>query len=305
METQAYVAAAPRTIIIVWSWKLGGQVADGALWTVKGAGRGRDYVLCLDRPASPAAEAELRERIQYHLGEAGEVYLFLHRRHGYTPDAIVRLQAAISRPRRLRCFLFGEGGDPIYLSRDFRGLLGTTGTFSTYLLRDVYPEGYLLTAVADAGQRLLQATHFDHIWLLYRQAFRARIFELREDLFDQAGELLLDEEAEPGRWYRFLSGADQQTLLLRLLSLAGKLRKGSRLELALRQREEDQGRNYAFDDFGPQLTTVYGEEGRRRYEFLVALVRRDVLARGQALPPHALRDAFDALLAVMPGATYN
>lgn len=295
----------PRTIIIVWSWNQGGLTTDGTYWTVRGTGHERDRVLCLDRLASATAEVDLGQRVAQHLSDDGEVYLFLHRRHGYTPDTIERIRATVDRPQQLRCFLFGEGGDPIYLARDFRGLLGTTGTFSAWLRRDEYPEGYRLSAVADAAARLLLPAHFDHVWRLYRQAFRARIFELREDLFEQVSGVLPEALTTPGSWYQQLNAAPDQTLLLRLLSLAGRLRKGSRPEQLLRQREEEHGRNYAFDDFGPQLTSVYGIEGHARYEQLVNLVKNDVLASGQPLSPRRLRDAFDALLAVMPGATYN
>ena len=250
-----------RSMIIVWSWNEGGQVSGGDRWTVSGHRKGLDELICLDLRHSPAGLNHLLQLAEAELAEGRIVFLFLHRRHGYTPAAIESLQQQLTAEERpaCRCFLFGEGGDPLYLFRDERGLLGATGTFSARIM-DGQGRERRLSAVADAGQHLLKAGHFQHTWQQYEHAFRERILELREDLFDSLGILLEKKEAPPGAVYRHLSEPGRRIMLLRLLSFTGRLRKGARLERELRACEEEQERTFSFDDLQAQLSAAYPPE---------------------------------------------
>lgn len=296
-------STADRTIIIVWSWGSGGQTADGAVWPVLGSRQGSDRVVCIDEKVGACLGDRLKSTVSNY-GERGDVFVFMHRRHGYHQDHINELTASFRGHKGLKCcFLFGEGGDAIYLTRDPRGLLGVSGTFSAH--KSLEAAGELsLSAIADAEKQLLKPEHFNYVWSRYLFAFKERIFELKEDFFSAIGPLLSQPGCAAGEMYAFLSQPAQRLLLLRLLSFVGRLTKGSRPEEELKMLAAEEGRSLHFDDGCAQLASLYGEAVGAAYLRLCLTIKQDVLAKGNVLEFKVLRDQFDVLLDAMPGATY-
>lgn len=290
-----------RTMIIVWSWHAG--IYGETEWALASTRYAEDRVVCRDWSAGHQAFDQL-SRLARERRSNGDVMIFLHRQHGYHQDSIRGLQLARgSAGGFVRCFLFGEGSAPIYLTNDPRGLLGTSGTFSA---RVAYPgmEPLAMTSIADAERRELKAAHFDHIWQLYQYALRAHIFELREDLFSAIAGSNLEAEWAPGAFYEWLRRPENRPLLLRLLSFTGRLRKGTTLSRELRDLELQTGRSLLFGDCSQQLTTNYGEAAALPYRQLADLIQRHLLAKGACVRMRDLRDAFGALLAAIPEPTY-
>lgn len=142
-----------RTIIIVWSWKAAG-IGEG-IWQVAGSANANDLVVCRDWPISQEGDTQnLAVLIRQYLQQDGEVMLFLHRYHGYSQEHLKQIihQVPEGQQERLRCFLFGEGADAIYLTSDAKGLLGTSGTFSAQLNLDGQP--------LDVSALLMQSADF-------------------------------------------------------------------------------------------------------------------------------------------------
>ncbi len=293
-----------RRMLIVWSWRQGSDHADTRVWSVEGKRRDQDLIICADRPASPQNEQWLIEQTTAWSQE-GDVFVFLHRRHGYQHKTIQKLLS--QRPNNgaeVRYFLFGEGSDAIYLAQSSRGLLGTTGTFSgRYKNGD--QEDRPLSAVFNDDEGLLLSSHFNYVWHFYQGAFKSRVFELKEDLFAILAGSLTTPVAAAGSIYQTLKQKENQVLLLRLLSFTGRLRAGSRLEMDLRQAEEQLDRSFRFDDASANLQNAYGIAAAAQYEELVRTISQDFLATGNPVDLRQLRDQFAALLLAMPGETYT
>lgn len=293
-----------RTIIIVWSWKAAGT-GEG-VWEVAGSSNSNDLVVCHDWPALPNGDTQqLATLAGQYTQQDGEVMIFLHRHHGYSPEHLKQIiyQFSEDQQERLRCFLFGEGSDAIYLTNDPRGLLGTSGTFSAQL--NTGGHSIEVSAIADAERRLLKSAHFDYIWDTYQLSLRRRIFELKEDLFNCLGQHLPQLTFAPGELYTLLSRQENKMLLLRLLSFVGRIRKGSEIAKEIRTFERNNNRTLTFDDCGIQLETSYGAPAAEQYALLAAYVLRHVLAKGNAVSLPELRERFDDLLVQISGLTYH
>lgn len=296
----------PRIMIIVWSWKYGGMEEPYDSWEV--AGRPGDRLIRIDERYSATAVNQVKQLIDAQ-EEAASVFLFLHRRHGYTNETLSHILEAINSARRtkntVRGFLFGEGNDYIYIATQNRGLLGTKGTFSAMLQSPYHASSQLVSAVADANRRLLKVEHFNAVWRYYAHNFKAKLVELREDLFGAIWPISLEESVDSSTYYIFLQQTDNQLLFLRLLSFIGKIRKGSDLEQTLKNYEQQLKRSFFFDDCRENLKTVYGEQKGRLYESLVSEIRKQLFVHHQQVDLLQLRARFDDLLCEMPEAAYN
>jgi len=291
-----------KTMIIVWSWKSGG-LGEGD-WQVAGSRHANDQVLCRDWPVKVVPLQELIDLANSHR-QGGDVMIFLHRQHGYHQEHIEQLsQAAGDQLGSVRSYLFGEGSNVIYLTRDPRGLLGTTGTFSAQVCYDEQPSTYI-NAIADEERRELSPSHFSYVWDRYHHALRARIFELREDVLHELAPILPRTVLEPGEGYQFLSKPEHRHVLLRLLSFINRIRAGSDLAQELRQEERLIGRALSFDDCGVQLEQAYGPSVAEVYQELAGFIRKKLLAKSSGVDMEELRRLFDELLRQIPGAIYN
>lgn len=297
-----------RIMIIIWDWKYGGLEVPFDEWGLKSTKYSDDKVIRLDLRWSPQALKQLRELVEANIPN-GQVYLFLHRNHGYNYKTIDQILSDLKEfpdaTQRLRCFLFGEGNDYLYIAKQPRGLLGTKGTFSA---RMSYKAGnsnsQLISAVADKERKLLKKEHFDNIWKFYTNTFKAKIFELKEDLFANLLNFRQQNPPEPQALYNYIKQNENRLLFLRLLSFTGKVRKGSDLELALKKYENESKKSYLFDDCHVNLKIIYGEEESALYKQLVLAINQGLLGQDDYTDLIQLRDQFDSLLAALPESTY-
>ena len=121
-----------RVMIIVWWWNYGGLEGDYDKWQVAGTEEG-DCVIRIDQRFSSTAITIIAAKAAEYLNDS-EVFIFLHRNHGYSSQSIEAILEETRKQNRviesLRCFLFGEGSGSLYIASNPRGLLGTKGTFN-------------------------------------------------------------------------------------------------------------------------------------------------------------------------------
>ena len=294
-----------RIMLIVWSWKYGGMQGNVDEWKVEKTSG--DKVVRIDEKLSSNAISLLQEKLQYY-SEEGDVFLFLHRRHGYNHKAIREIVSSIQTSsnsnKKIRCFLFGEGNDKIYIANQNKGLLGTRGTFSATL--DLAGSGsfHNINAIENEGKMQIKLKHFDFVWNQYAHNFKAKIFELKEDLFISLSKFLFKPDLEPGEIYNYIKLKGNELLFLRLLSFIGKIRKGSNLENQLKEFEQKHKRSYFFDDCQVNLKTTYSDKETFLYQQLSSTISQGLLAHQEDFKFKTLRDQFDALLGAMPEPIY-
>lgn len=297
-----------RIMIIVWTWKYDGLEAPYDEWSLNSKKYAGDKVIRVDAPWSPQAQKSIQELVKKNISE-GHIYLFLHRNHGYNYKIIDQILSLLKvlpdATQKLRCFLFGEGNDYIYIAKQPRGLLGTKGTFSAIMPTNNNSKSkQLISAVADYDRKVLKKEHFDNTWKYYTNTFKAKIFELKEDLFANLLTFHQAAQTESQTLYNHIKQQENRLLFLRLLSFTGKVRKGSDLELALKKYENDRKKSYLFDDCHVNLKIIYGEEESALYKQLVLAINQGLLGRDDYTDLIRLRDQFDSLLAALPESTY-
>ncbi|GJM34066.1 MAG: hypothetical protein DHS20C18_30670 [Saprospiraceae bacterium] len=294
-----------RVMLIVWWWKYGGLEEAWDEWTVAGYPEGHKLIR-MDEPRSAAGTALIRSCVEDHL-ENSDVFIFLHRNHGYNQQAIEEILSGLSDHQRhisqLKCFLFGEGNDDLYIAKQPRALLGTKGTFRANMHLPNH-HGNLIDAVANPATHQLKREHFDFVWKVYSHAFKAKVFELKEDLLTAFVDFSNMDLIPSGELYRYIRLPENRLLFLRLLSFTGRMRKGSDLERELIQWESREKRSLFFDDFSTNLKTTYGELEGRIYKNLVEAIKTHIFSvQGEADLP-SIRGQFESLLSVMSEATY-
>lgn len=292
-----------RTMIIVWSWRASG-LGEG-VWRPAGKSHANDQLICKDVLASQDAMTLLEGIITNEHQKDNELMIFLHRQHGYNQEHIKALTnlATPAYIENFKCFLFGEGADTIYLTNHPRGLLGTSGTFEAQAIFS--DESLSLSAVANAQNKELHASHFNFVWNTYQLALQRLVFELKEDLLSTLGEYLSADDFPPGAVYKIISQPEHRLLLLRLLSFSGRVRKGSSLAKEIRTFERNNTRTLSFDNSQVQLEAAYGAAAIERYAVLVKYILQHLLSSGKAVSLLDLRARFDELLDLLPGRTYN
>lgn len=295
-----------RIMIVIWSWRYGGMKENTDEWAVEG--NSGDKLVRLDLKMSSEATDILQQKIQSY-AQQGDVFVFLHRRHGYNQKNIKaileQLNVEAYTESTIRCFLFGEGNDKIYIANQSKGLLGTRGSFSAKLENDTMEAAIYINAIANEDQKLLKRKHFDFVWNQYSHNFKAKIFELKEDLFHSLSPFLFLKEIQAGAVYNYIKLNENQLLMLRLLSFIGKVRKGSNLETKLREFEQQHRRSYFFDDCHINLKITYGEQLAQVYKELCANISSGLLAYEADFSFQTLRNQFDEMLQMMAGSTYN
>ncbi|MCI5080669.1 MAG: hypothetical protein MRY78_03200 [Saprospiraceae bacterium] len=304
--TKDSASRANRIMIIIWSWQYGGMPSQMDEWSVEG--NSGDKVVRMDLKMSSSAKETLREKLQEY-AQQGEVFLFLHRRHGYDQKTLKEIlqmaRSVLPQGHLIKSFLFGEGNDKIYIVNQTKGLLGTRGTFSAKLQAVGIRQATYVNAIADKDKKVIKRKHFDFVWHQYSHNFKAKIFELKEDLFRSLSPFLFITEIQAGAVYNYIKQEENKLLMLRLLSFIGKIRKGSNLETQLKEFEQQHKRSYFFDDCHLNLKMTYGEQEAQLYDSLVDTISKKLLAYEPNLNFTNIRDQFDELLEAMPGSTYN
>ena len=298
-----------RVMIIVWSWIPNESGQPFSEWTISGSKNASDKIIALNELADSNPNAFLTTCINDNLSNSN-IFLFLHRSHGYTSGHIQQIfldhAAQLDTDQELKCFLFGEGNDFIYLAKNPRGLLGTRGTFSANFQNDglQIDNSSYLDAVLDYEQQVIKKEHFESVWNYYGNAFKAKILELKESLLSHllpAHYAAIEQEVG---FYEALRKPEHRLLLLRLLSFVGKMRKGSDLEEELKKFEITNKKSYLFDDCNAHFKGIYGEEERKIYQLLSNEIKNSILSRKQSSDLISMRNHFDALLKVMPEASF-
>lgn len=293
-----------RVMIIVWWWNYGGLEGESDQWKVAGSPTA-DCVIRIDQRYSQNAKNIIAEKARNFLHDS-DVFIFLHRNHGYNGQAIEDILSEIKTGNSLegnvRCFLFGEGNGSLYIASSPRGLLGTKGSFKA---QRVNGTTQLIDAKDPDKDTSLKRSHFNFVWNAYSKAFKAKIFELREDVFSALTPFLTKDGIKANELYQFLRNPNNKLLFLRLLSFTGKLRKGSSQEKVLLEQENLIGRALDFDDFSTNLETVYTENTTRIYKKLVEEFTKNIFSGTNEVDLKNLRDQFSDLLDSMPEEVYN
>ncbi|MEM6806817.1 MAG: hypothetical protein AAF696_35780, partial [Bacteroidota bacterium] len=208
--------------------------------------------------------------------------------------------------QELKCFLFGEGNDFIYLAKNPRGLLGTKGSFSARFQQDDQEQvaSNEVDAIADLEQKLIKKEHFDAVWKYYGSAFKAKILELREILLSELLPAHYPNGEDTPSNYERIRQPEQRVLFLRLLSFVGKLRKGSDLEEELKKFEFIHKKSYLFDDCNAHFKGFNAEGQNKHYQELSNEIKNSILSQRKATDLIAMRKHFNALLDVMPEASF-
>lgn len=282
-----------RTVLVVWSWNKSG-LGEG-IWDIAGASHANDHVVCWDKVASEESFVELKQMAISYIRNNGELMIFLHRSHRYTQDHIKELmQLALSSSVFLKCFLFGEGAEGIYLTNDTRGLLGTAGTFSAKINRE--GQSIQRSSVADKERKELKPAHFDYVWEQYKFSLRRQIFELKEDMLEQLFLQKTEKIFAPGELYTILNKEKNRLLLLRVLSFIGRIHKNSNLAKEIRTFERNTNRTFTFYDCKAHLESSYGMASVDDYVHLAGFILKNILSKGDTVDLLDLRSRFDALL---------
>jgi hypothetical protein len=293
-----------RVMIIVWWWHYGGLEGTSDEWPV-GPDRSGDCIIRIDQRYSENALSIISQKTLEYLPDS-EVFVFLHRSHGYSGRAIKALLEIINKNANnlapVRCFLFGEGNGALYISTNPRGLLGTKGTFSAQRINGTTQ---WIDAREDLESMTIKRDHFNNVWNTYAKAFKAKVFELQEDIFLALSPFLTQQTSPANELYQHLRRREHQLLFLRLLSFTGKLRKGSSQEKLLLEQENLQGRAFDFNDFSTNLGTVYESETFDIYTNLVENINQKLFTGVNHYDLSKLRDGFASLLQSMPEEMYN
>lgn len=293
-----------RVMIIVWWWNYGGLEGISDEWHVAGSKNG-DCVIRIDQRSSPEAKTIISQKAKEYLSDS-QVFIFLHRNHGYNGKAIEEILELIEKDASnlspVRCYLFGEGNGSLYISSNPRGLLGTKGTFNAQRINGTTQ---WIDSRADIENKTIKKIHFDHVWNAYAKAFKAKVFELQEDIFLALSPYLTRKKSKAHDLYRHLRQQEHKLLFLRLLSFIGKLRKGSSQEKVLLEQENLQGRTFDFDDFSINLGSVYNDQTVGIYHDLVKDINQNLFTGTHDYDLAQLRDQFTDLLESMPEEIYN
>ena len=181
-----------RTIIIVWKWEdledhpnvdLGFEVL----------GRPDDSLVRINQTNTPATRKMLEELITSKSKE-GDVLVLLHRDHQFGQTDVERLNRfarGLGINQMVRCYLFGEGADPIYYSYSEKGLLDDFGWFMNEPEFTFFDQETNTTRIGEAsvvrqdretGNWKVLPQYFEEVWQTYLFKAKAYVFALREDV---------------------------------------------------------------------------------------------------------------------------
>ena len=235
---------------------------------------------------------ELAQKLLYavigdFVGEDNHLMVFLHRTNGYNEDDVEDLLNYFEGKVN-KCFLFADGRDYIYYKTQKAGFLDDSGGFMRQ--RDI-DTGIRVMTYDDVNKIVLQP-YFDRVWNYYKGEFESKIFQLKEEIFDQWMPLLLpgkNNEIKQEQLIKLIHEADNQ-LFYRMKSFLGKYDKETthankkdetlqKEQESLRELEKERKVSYIFDDARqnlkydakngkPLVSNVYAEATEELEEIL-------------------------------------
>lgn len=231
-----------KIMIIVWKWRDLPHINE-KLWKqehfqayIDNITDGKDHIykeypvqhsdLCPDATVVATAIYNVNEntnRLLDSLIEAyaqgnNEVMLFLHRSNDFEALDVDRLLERF-KGRLSKCFLFADGRDYIYYKTQKSGILDDIGSF--YIQRDPKTEEKITTF--DDG-KVLQP-YFDRVWQYYNNEFETKVFQFKEELFDQWLPFLLPgqpEQISRESLLNALRGGTERAIFFRVKSFLGR-----------------------------------------------------------------------------------
>jgi len=253
--------------------------------------------------------------IDHHTNEGSQVMVFLHRTNHYEEEDVEELLNDFDG-RVSKCFLFADGRDYLYYKTQKSGFLDDAGGFMNQRDRDTE----IRVKTFDQEKGVLQP-YFDRVWTYYEGEFESKIFQLKEEIFDQWLPILMPrqpQQIEQEKLLEALKGA-KHLLYLRVKSFLGfydelyAKREGKpdnalQNELdKIRDLEKQRKVSYIFDDarqnlrydskYGkPLVSSVYEEA----IEALKAILFKD----RAAIPVVEIREfarTMEDLIKVVPG----
>lgn len=250
-----------------------------------------------------------------------ELMLFLHRAHFYDEKDVDRLLTTF-KGHISKCFLFADGRDYIYYKTQKSGILDDIGSF--FSGRD------LLTGekVNILHNGVVAQPYFDRVWQYYNIEFETKLFQFKEELWDQWLPFLL-----PGRpgpissvsLKQALEKDKKRVLFYRLKSLLGMYHQmpdateedGENWEADQQRKQEEKAiaelekadrRSYTFDDCIRNLEHQKEQESAfiaGAYEELREAFKNTLFDKEQHDLEKAklldLADKMDYLIKIIPG----
>ena len=181
-----------RTIIILWKWEdLENQPNIDLDFEV--LGRPNDRIVRINQLNAPSTLKTLEELIASKSID-GDVLVLLHRDHQFGQpeiEALNQFAKSLSTNQVIRCYLFGEGADPIYFSYNEKGLLDDFGWFMdepeyTFLDKETNAtkigEASVVEQDSETGEWKVLPKYFEEVWQTYLFKAKAYVFALREDV---------------------------------------------------------------------------------------------------------------------------
>lgn len=316
-ENQPNNKPAPRIMIIVWKWLKEISEVNNGKWSVNrtstGGGNSQDCIYCLrDKMSSKKRETAIHQLIEACEKDA-QIYVFLHRSAGYSGNEIRKfLEHSLENKasfKQIKYFLFGEGHDYLYTRISEKGLLATIGkeqegTFGRSKAGDP------ADVVQDWENRLINPLNFDNVWEYYTYYFKARIFDLKEDLLLYFCHLPIQrKEISLVDMFDHLKKNDLLHLRVKAFTLGLGDSDWPKIEAFEKKLNETIEH---MDDCLPHLDRVYGNPIKELYEKLKSvllhhLIDPDIFDETSRDTGEVLRDvrnSFRQLLSAMPGETY-
>lgn len=192
--------------------------------------------------------------IEQYIRNNNEVMLFLHRSNDYEQIDVDRLLDRF-KGRISRCFLFADGRDYLYYKTQKSGILDDVGSFHEQRDRVT---GDKIT-IYD-GERIKQP-YFDRVWQYYEIEFETKVFQFKEDLFDQWLPFLLPYNTNDISRSALLSALrkkESPVLEFRLKSFLGKYNTEVLSKLDPEENFEDYD---ALDEESKAIAVLEKEEG--------------------------------------------
>lgn len=192
--------------------------------------------------------------IEQYTQSDSEVFVFLHRRDGFTNKEVATI---LKNTNAEKCFLIGGGKDFIYYPTAKQGLLGDNGAFFYNEPSINLPE----IIIADDAQKRVYQPHFDKVWYYYNTEFDTKFFELKEDLLSHFYPSFANETTYSRTIY-YDHLAKNELLFLRVKSFIDEqyLSLSPLEKEQLQQWEKVKGRSFTFDDCQENLVRLSDKE---------------------------------------------